>query len=94
MSTDTSLDVSFWEKLSDGISAFSEGVGRFFLSMFGDSDARTARKLGYVRAKGTTEPTIIQGSMLHQVNSLEETMRGKTPEQLKEVTPHLRQKLQ
>lgn len=37
MSSDTKLDVSFWEKLSDGLSAFSEGVGRFFLRFLGSS---------------------------------------------------------
>ena len=30
MSTDNkSMDVSIWEKIGDGFSAFSEGVGRF-----------------------------------------------------------------
>ena len=51
MSTETSMDVGFWEKLGDGLSAFSEGLGKFLLGLFGSSNERYVRKLGYIRAR-------------------------------------------
>ena len=60
MSTETSMDVGFWEKLGDGLSAFSEGVGKFLLRLFGSSNERYVRGLGYIRASapGATRPTL------------------------------------
>ena len=51
MSTATKIETNFWEKLGDGLTAFSEGVGKFFLNLFGSSNERIVRSLGYVRAQ-------------------------------------------
>ncbi len=94
MSIDTKMDVSFWEKLSDGISAFSEAVSRFFLRLLGSSNERYVQKLGYLRpAKPGAQHVVVPGGLLSQVNALEERMQALSPEQLKDVTPQLRQKL-
>src|SRR5947209_15662965 len=94
MSTDTKMDVSFWEKLGDGLSAFSEGVGRFLLRLFGSSNVRYIRKLGYIRPpKPGAEHTVIPGSLLDQVNVLEEQMRALSDDDLRQTTPKLRAKL-
>ncbi len=94
MSTETSMDVGVWERLGDGLSAFSEGVGRFLLRLFGSSNERFVRKLGYVRATapGATH-TVVPGSLLDQVNRLEDTMRALTDEGLRGLTPKFRERL-
>jgi preprotein translocase subunit SecA len=95
MSSDLkSLDVSFWDKLSDGLSAFSEGVGRFLLRLFGSGNARTIRKLGYIRPQQPgAEHTVIPGSLLDQVNRLEESMQALSDDELRQTAPRLRAKL-
>jgi len=94
MSTETSMDVGLWEKLGDGLSAFSEGVGKFLLGMFGSSNERYIRKLGYIRASapGATH-TVISGSLLAQVNELEEKMHALSDDELKGLTPKFRERL-
>ena len=84
MSTDIAADVSFWEKLGDGLSAFSEGLGSFILRLMGSSNERYVRKLGYVRASkpGATH-TVIPGSLLAQVNELEDQMRALSDDEMK-----------
>ena len=69
MSTDSKIETSFWEWLGDGISSFSEGVGNFFLALFGSKNERDIRKLGYVRpAEPNAQHTVVPGSMLDVVN--------------------------
>src|SRR5947209_2451888 len=92
MSTDSSMDTGFWDKLSDGLSAFSEGFGRFLMRLFGSSNERYVRKLGYVRAKDGSH-TVIPGSLLAQVNELEPQMRALSDEELAGLTPKLRERL-
>ena len=55
MSNEVKAEVSFWEKLGDGLSAFSEGVGQFLTRMLGSSNERYVRKLGYIRAARKAE---------------------------------------
>src|SRR3954468_24542345 len=92
--SDTNLDVSWWETIGDGLTAFQEGVGRFLMRLFGSSNVRYVRKLGYVRpAQAGAQHTVTPGSLLHQVNVLEPEMKAKSPEQLRAVTAELREKL-
>jgi preprotein translocase subunit SecA len=91
MSTD-SMDTGFWDKLSDGLSAFSEGVGRFLMRLFGSSNQRYIRRLGYVRAKDGSH-TVIPGSLLAQVNDLEPQMRALSDEELAGLAPKFRERL-
>jgi preprotein translocase subunit SecA len=94
MSTDTKLDVSFWEKLGDGLSAFSEATASFLTRLLGSSNERVVRKLGYIRSRDpNTPPTIIAGSLVAQVNALEEKYRALSDEELKAVTPQFRERL-
>ncbi len=98
MSTDTietpPAGVSFWEKLGDGMTAFSEGFSRFLTRLLGTSNERYVRKLGYVRATAPgASHTVIPGSLLDQVNSLEEKMRALSDEELRAITPALRERL-
>ncbi len=95
MATETSMDVSgFLEKLSDGVGALSEGVAKFLMRLFGSSNERYIRKLGYLRAKDPeVPPTVTPGSHLAQVNELEEKMHALSDSELKALTPQLRQRL-
>ena len=77
MAKDASVEMSFWEKLGERLSGLGEGVGRFLLRLFGDSNERYVRKLGYITPRKPTEsPQIIPGSLLAQVNELEPRMRA------------------
>jgi preprotein translocase subunit SecA len=94
MSTETTMDVGFWEKLGDGLSAFSEGIGRFLMRLFGSSNERYIRKLGYIRpANPNASHTVIPGSLLIQVNELEAKMHGLSDDELKALTPKFRERL-
>src|SRR5262249_48296794 len=93
MSTETSMDVSFWEKLSDGLSAFSEGVGKFLMRLFGSSNERYVRKLGYLRAaKPGAEHTVVPGGLLEQINSFEPQIQALSDEELRGLTPKFRER--
>jgi preprotein translocase subunit SecA len=93
MSTDPKMDVSFWEKLGDGLSAFSEGFAKFLTRLLGSSNERYIRSLGYVRPKSGDTHTVIPGLLLEQVNKLEEKMQALSPEELKALTPKFRERL-
>src|SRR5205814_7407239 len=92
MSTDTKLDVSIWEKLGDALSAFSEGFSQFLTRLFGSSNERYVRKLGYIRNKDGSY-SVEPGSLLAQVNDLEEKMRALSDEEIKALTPRLKERL-
>ena len=67
------MDMSLWEKLSDVLSAISEVISRLLMRLFGSSNERYIRRLGYVRAKDSTKPySITPSSLLAQVNEWEE----------------------
>src|SRR5262249_267881 len=94
MTTETTMDVPLWEKLGDGLSAISEGVANFLTRLFGSSNERTIRAMGYIRARDPRgEPTVTPGSQLAQVNALEEKMRALSDEQLRALTPQFRERL-
>ena len=94
MSTESSTVGDWWEKLGDGLNAFSEGVGRFLIRLFGSSNERYVRKLGYVRARSAGAiHTVIPGSLLDQVNKFEESMRALSDDDLRGLTPKFRDRL-
>ncbi len=94
MATEAQIDISIWEKIGDGLSAFAENVGRFLTRLFGASNERYVRNLGYLRPnKAGAVHTVVPGSLLAQVNDLEEKMRSLSDEQLRELTPQFRQRL-
>src|SRR4051794_8158315 len=94
MSTEQKIESNIWEKIGDGLSAFSEGVGKFFLNLFGSSNERIVRSLGYVRApKAGAVHTVLPGSLLAQVNELEPKMQAMSPEELRGTAARMREKL-
>jgi preprotein translocase subunit SecA len=94
MTTSPNIEAGFWEKLGDKLSSFSEGVGRFLTRLLGASNERYVKKLGYIRPRTPREqPTVLPDSLLGQINSHEDKMRGLTEEQLKEQTVEFRRRL-
>src|SRR5450631_3029742 len=93
MSTETKLQASLWENFTDKVGAMSEGVVNFLGRMFGSSNERVIRRLGYLRPRHTEEHAVIPGSILDQVNSREEAMRALSDEELKGLTPLFRERL-
>ncbi|HLN27988.1 MAG TPA: preprotein translocase subunit SecA [Gemmataceae bacterium] len=94
MTTQTDLGVGFLEQLGDGFNAFSEAASRFLMRLFGSSNERVIRKLGYIRSNSPdVPPTIIPGSLVAQVNALEEQTRALSDEELKALTPKFRERL-
>ena len=56
--------VNLWEKVTDGVSAFFDGAGKFLTRMMGSSNERYVRQLGYIRPnKPGAEPTVTPGSI-------------------------------
>jgi preprotein translocase subunit SecA len=92
MTTDSQLESSLWERFTDGITSVSEGVVGFLGRLFGSSNERMVRSLGYVRNRDGTH-AIVANSMLDQVNALEPEMQGMTDEQLKEKSKEFRDRL-
>lgn len=95
MSTESStMDVGFWDKLGDGFTALSEGISRFLTRLFGSSNERFIRGLGYLRSNDPrVPPTVVPGGLLEQVNRLEDEMRAKSDEELRGMTAKLRERL-
>src|SRR6516164_5775603 len=94
MSTgETSVEVSVWEKIGDGFSAFGEWVSRSLTRLMGSSNERYVHKLGYVRNKTAGEHAVTPGSLLAQINELEPKMQAMSDEELRGTTARLREKL-
>jgi preprotein translocase subunit SecA len=88
------MDISLWEKLGDGLTAVSEKAGNFLTRLFGSSNERTIRATGYLRSNDPKKPHTVQpGSLLAQVNDLEEQMRALSDDELKALTPKFRERL-
>jgi preprotein translocase subunit SecA len=91
MATESKMEISFWEKFTDSLGALSEGIVGFLGRLFGSSNERQITTIGYVRPRsGQDEHSVIPGSLLDQVNSLEEIMVAMTNESLKDLTRQFR----
>src|SRR3989442_8779815 len=95
MSTNAqSMDVGILEKIGETLSGFSETVGQFLTRLFGSSNERFIRKLGYVRTRNARQAyTVTPGSLLARMNALEERTRALGDQELKALTPHFRERL-
>src|SRR5262249_12237411 len=90
MAQDSKVEsASLWERLTDAISSFGEGIMNFLGRLFGSSNERYVRKLGSSRNRDG-ETVAAPGSLLAQVNDLEPLMRAFTDEALKGLTPQFR----
>jgi preprotein translocase subunit SecA len=87
-------DASIWEKISDALSAFSEWVARMLAKLFGSSNERLLRQLGFRRTTDEAKPyEFVAGSPVAQVNELEERFRPLSDEELRGLGPQWKQRL-
>src|SRR5262245_61191749 len=92
MATETKMDVSLWEKFGDAVNNFSEGMLRFITRLFGTSNERVVRNVGFVRHKDGTS-LVVPGSILDRVNALEGQMQNLSEADLKALTPKFKARL-
>lgn len=84
--------MEFLERVGDFFTAATNRFERGITSMFGSSNERTVRNLGFVRDKqGNT--TIAPGSMLAHISSLEPEWEKKTDAELKQTAEMFRARL-
>ena len=93
MATETNLAVGLWEKFTDTLGAVSEGIVGFLGRIFGSSNERLVRSLGFIRPKGTEAHTVAPGSILDQVNSLEPLMQELRDDEFEALTAEFRRRL-
>ncbi len=93
MSTETSLDVGLWDRFSDGLSAVSESIVGFLGKLFGSSNERLIRSLGYIRPKGSEGHAVTPGSFLDRVNLLEPIMQELRDDEFEKLTADFRRRL-
>src|SRR6266496_3188477 len=93
MTTETKIHTTLWERFSDSVSSIGDGVVGFLGSLFGSSNDRLVRSLGYLRPKHTAEHTVVSGSHLDQVNSLEPLMTELRDDEFEQLTAEFRRRL-
>ncbi|MSR30553.1 MAG: preprotein translocase subunit SecA [Gemmataceae bacterium] len=81
------------DRILEFFGALPEVFGKMLLGLFGSSNERYIRSLGYARAdKADSVPKVIPNSMLAKVCELEETMRARSEGELAQMTEQLRQR--
>jgi preprotein translocase subunit SecA len=82
------------ERIGDGFNTFTEAAAGFITRLFGSSNERFIRKLGYIRSHSRDiRPTVVPGLLLDQVNQLEEKIHALSDEELKALTGQFRERL-
>ncbi|RMG42166.1 MAG: preprotein translocase subunit SecA [Planctomycetota bacterium] len=84
--------MEFLETLGDWFNAFLAWCERKITNLFGSSNERRVRQIGFVREKDGTS-RVIPGSVLDRINSLEPEMEKKTDAELKESADRWRKQL-
>jgi preprotein translocase subunit SecA len=85
--------MEFLEKVGDFFSATGNKIERGITALFGSSNERRMRKLGFTRDRdGKT--VIVPGSLLDRINSLEPEWQKKTDDELKQTAAKFRARLQ
>ena len=80
------------EKVGDFFTATTHRIERGITSLFGSSNERRMKRLGFVRERdGRT--TIIPGSLLDRINSLESEWQKLTDDELRQTTAKFRARL-
>jgi preprotein translocase subunit SecA len=95
MATDTKLEMGFLEKVGEKFSNFGDNTVKLITRLFGSSNERFVRKLGFIASTSPDKPhTVIPGSLLAQVNALESQMATLSDAELRELNPKWKERLQ
>ncbi|HEX6987823.1 MAG TPA: preprotein translocase subunit SecA, partial [Planctomycetaceae bacterium] len=84
--------MEFLEKLGDWFTALTAWLERFLTRLFGSSNERRIRQIGYVRDK-QGNVTVIKGSLLDRINSLEPEVEKLSDGELRGSTELFRKRL-
>ncbi|HLJ09558.1 MAG TPA: DEAD/DEAH box helicase, partial [Planctomycetaceae bacterium] len=79
------------ERIGDFFVALTAIIERFLTNLFGASNERLMRRLGFLRRGDTT--TIVSGSLLDQINQQEPHWQSLSDERLKDTASQLRERL-
>jgi preprotein translocase subunit SecA len=79
------------EKVGDFFNGLTSGLERGLTSVFGASNERLIRRLGFIR-RGT-DTRITPGSLLDRINRLEEPLKALTDDELRQTAAKLRERL-
>ena len=94
MATDTKLEMGLLEKVGEKFSNFGDNTLKLITRLFGSSNERFVRKVGFIAARDPQTPhTVIPGSMLARGNVLEPQMAAMSDTELKELAPKFRDRL-
>ena len=93
MTTQTKMEAGLLEKIGDSLNSFVEGSIGFVTRLFGSANERTVKSLGYIRPKGSDAHTVLPGSLLDQINRLEDRMKALSDAELKEQTAKFKERL-
>ena len=93
MATQTKMETNFLEKIGDTLNSFIEGSFGFVNRLFGSANERTVKSLGYIRPRGAEAHTVLPGSLLDQINKLEDRMKALSDDGLKEQTAKFKERL-
>lgn len=85
-------DMDFFDSLGDIFSSFTSVLERLIRGLFGSSNERAVRNIGFVRERDGSSK-VIPGSVLDRINQLEPEMQKLTDSELKATTGTLKQKL-
>ena len=84
--------MEFLDKLGDYFTAFTVWIERSITRLFGSSNERRIRQVGFVRDK-TGTATVATGSLLDRINALEPQMQALSEDELRGMTAKLRAQL-
>ena len=84
--------MEFLDKFGDWFTAFTAWFERFVTRLFGSSNERRIRKIGYSRDKSGNE-VLVPGSTLDRINQLEPQYQQLTDEELKQTAEKLRARM-
>ncbi|QDT39488.1 preprotein translocase subunit SecA [Stratiformator vulcanicus] len=81
------------DRVGDYLNAFTGKVERGITKMFGSSNEHRVRNLGFVRDPKTGKDKITPGSLVDQINGLEESVKQLSDEELLRTTADFRERL-
>jgi len=84
--------MEFLDKLGDLLTAFTAWIERFLTTLFGSSNERRIRQMGYVRDK-QGNASVVRGSLLDKINSLEPDVEKLTDDELRDSTRLFRERI-
>jgi preprotein translocase subunit SecA len=94
MATTSQLEMGLLEKLGEKLSNVPDAVMKAVTRVFGSSNERFVRKLGFIASTSPDKPhTIVPGSLAAQVNALEPKMAALSDDELRGLTPKFRERL-